>query len=154
VEGTLFLRDGLKDTRTGLLPLIKGLTPEEWRQSHDPLAREGFVNFSFYGSQYFGNVVGKRDLELTDCIRGILSLCHIRYLLLIGYQSTRRIPELPRAVQAFAGQRWRSQCKVGEVTPAVSRRLLESLFLDSRQLRRTRQEVLLQERTPVSIEVT
>lgn len=153
VEGTLALRDGLAGTGIQLLPLIKGMTPEEWQHAHDPLAQEGFAAFSFYGKQYFGGGVGKRDLELTCTVRALLSTCNIRYLLLIGYQSARRVPDLPSSVRAFAGQRWRSQCKVGEATVARSRLLLEDLVSASRERRRPRQEVLVQAKAAEPVEV-
>jgi hypothetical protein len=142
VEGTLVLRDQLKGSRTELLPLVKGLRPEEWRSSYAPLAGEGFVGFCFYGSQYFGRNVGKRDQELVNTVRGILSSCDIQYILLVGYQSVSRVQELPRSVRAFAGLRWRSHCGVGKVPPGVSRRILEELIAESRSLPKVRQEVL------------
>jgi hypothetical protein len=153
VEGTLALRDGLAGTGIQLLPLIKGMTPEEWQRAHDPLAQEGFTAFSFYGKQYFGGGVGKRDLELTSTVRALLSTCSIRYLLLIGYQSDRRVPDLPSSVRAFAGQRWRSYCKVGTATAARSRQFLEDLVAASRDRHGTRQEVLVQSRAADPVEV-
>ena len=153
VEGTLALRDGLSGTGIHLLPLVKGVTPEEWQRAHAPLAREGFADFCFYGKQYFGGGVGKRDLELTCTVRALLSTCSIRYLLLIGYQSARRVPELPCSVRAFAGQRWRSHCKVGEATMARSRSLLEDLVAASRERREPRQEVLVQAKAAEPVEV-
>jgi hypothetical protein len=153
VEGTLFQRDRLKGAGVGLLPLIKGINPDEWLRSHTPLARDGFSRFAFYVKQYFGAGVGKRDGKMVEDLRGVVSTCSPQYILLVGYQSFVRIPQLPTAVRAFAGQHWRSVCKLGHVAPTTSRRLLESLVETSLTSRTLRQEVLPQGSGIAPIEV-
>jgi hypothetical protein len=142
VEGTLTLRDGLAGGPTRLLPLIKGVVPEEWSRSYEPLSREGITNFAFYGKQYFGAGVGKRDLALVHTVRSVVATLNPQYLLLIGYQSPARVTELPPKVRAFAGQRWRLLCRLGRVPSRTSRAMLETLIAESRARHSSRQETL------------
>lgn len=153
VRSTLSLRDGLRGTGIHLLPLVKGVDALEWTRSFMPLAREGFPGFAFYVKQYFGAGLGKRDLKMVQDVRGVVSTCGMPYLMLVGYQSEARMLNLPPAVKAFAGQRWRSFCKVGHAPTARSRSLLEE-FVRAWSVRHgPRQEVLIQWPSVGTVEV-
>lgn len=144
VRSTLSLRDALRGTGVPLLPLVKGVDALEWTRSFAPLAHEGFRGFAFYVKQYFGAGLGRRDLEMVQDVRGVVSTCGMPYLLLVGYQSDARLLDLPPAVKAFAGQRWRSLCRVGKAPPAKSRMLLEELVRSWSVGHGPRQDVLVQ----------
>lgn len=146
VEGTLFLMDHLEGSGIGLLPLIKGTVPEEWLRCYRPLSDAGFTHFSFYAGQYFSRKNGRRDAELVNTIRGIVSTCGLDYLAIVGYQSVQRLHDLPTQVKSLAGQRWLRACRVQEVGISKSARLLDLYVSSFRGRRRVRQETI---RSPV-----
>lgn len=152
VHSTLLLRDELRGTGTCLVPLVKGIDTSEWIRSFSPLIHEGFPGFAFYVKQYFGAGLGKRDLGMVHDVRGVISTCGMPYLLLVGYQSETRRSELPPAVKAFAGHRWRSFCNVGKVSTITSRRLLEELVNSRPTEPVTRQDILRQETSVALVE--
>ena len=72
-RSTIFVRDALRGTGISLIPLVKGLTQEEWLLCYEPLASEGFRGFAYYTAQYFGRGRGCRTRQLVEDVTGILS---------------------------------------------------------------------------------
>ena len=107
VESFAAFREALVDTSTVPLPLIKGVTGEEWARCIDLYRQAGATAFAYYGAQYFGQGRGRRQAELVDDVRTMISGSGLGYLLLIGVQSPNLLSRFPPQVRAFAGMRWR-----------------------------------------------
>jgi hypothetical protein len=151
VRGTIEFKAAVADSGIGLIPLIKGVNPAEWRYSFDALSRAGFGWFSLYVKQYFGGGLGRRVAQMISDVRSLVAGCGMEYLFLVGFQSLARQPELPPAVRGFAGQAWRRQSKLGRVTPAEARLAYRSWVRNGKQLGRSRQDVLHDEAVDASV---
>ena len=121
VEDTLSFIEAVKDTSIEVIPLVKGINESEWKRSISPFRNRGIDHFAFYVKQYFGSNNGKNDQLMVEHIRRIVYSCHPDYLMLIGYQSTLRVREIPPEVKAFAGERWIRGSKLNDLTSEHAR---------------------------------
>lgn len=111
VDDTLEMRDLLKGTSIDLIPLLKGVDQEELNASYFPLKNEGFITFSYYVAQYFGNGRGNLSTNLITDVKLISLLPSIEYVMLIGVQSQNILRKLPPVIRAYAGLRFiRENC--------------------------------------------
>lgn len=90
--------------RIGVIPLIKGVTPEERRICYDAFQAVDVAMTAFYCAQYF--LYGPRLHDLLDRSRDIVREYDPESMMLIGFQSENWLSEFPPAVQAAAGFRW------------------------------------------------
>lgn len=142
VRSTIEFRKAVEGSGIGVIPLIKGIEPTEWGRCYRPLAEAGFLGYACYVKQFFGGGQGRRLSQMVNHVRGIVSSCGMPYLVLIGYQSLSRMPDMPPEVRAFAGQGWRGQTRLGKVSIADARARYSIWAEQAKQVGRTRQEVL------------
>jgi hypothetical protein len=147
VRSTLAFKDAIDGTGIGVIPLVKGVEPTEWLRCYRPLAEAGITHYACYVKQFFGGGQGRRVVQMINHVRGVVSTCGMPYLMLIGFQSLNRLPELPPEVKALAGQKWRGQSRLGQVPFATAKETYASWIADGRRLGRSRQEVLPQAQT-------
>jgi len=120
VQQTLEFVDRIRDTQTGVIPLIKGVNADEWRLCFRPMSQAGLRYFAYYGSQYRGWTT-----RLLRDVAGIVTVCGMEYILLIGLQSVRFVRKLPPQVQALAGQKWWRESELGNQELEESIRLFD-----------------------------
>ncbi|MFA9518642.1 hypothetical protein ACERIT_15765 [Halopenitus sp. H-Gu1] len=125
LEGTLWIAQNLAGTKTKVLPLIKGATPEERRLCYQVFDHLGINDCVFYGTQYFTANVG--FYQLRDDLRTIVSEAPHLKIMLIGLQSPRWLTQLPPQIVAAAGQRWINEVQLREVPLNQSQRLYEPM---------------------------
>jgi hypothetical protein len=106
VEGTRWMTQQLADTKTTIIPLVKGFTPEERAICYQAFDDLNVDYCAFYGSQYFGGDMGNGINALNRDLRDITSEFPLDGILLIGLQSKNYLSRLPPEVVAAAGQRW------------------------------------------------
>ncbi len=142
VRSTIEFRAAVEESGIGVIPLIKGVEPKEWDRCYRPLMEAGFSGYACYVKQFFGGGQGRRISQMVNHVRGIVSACGMPHLILIGFQSLSRLPDMPPAVRAFAGQGWRGQARLGSVSVDQARARYGSWVSQARHAGRTRQEVL------------
>lgn len=125
LKGTIWMAKKLHGTKTKILPLIKGETPQERRLCYrvfDYLEVEYCV---FYGTQYFTAGIGY--YQLLGDLRTVVSEAPQLQIMLIGLQAPHRLEELPPQVVAAAGQRWIDEVQLREVPWCESKRLYKTM---------------------------
>lgn len=110
MEGLLWMQRQLRDheSETQLIPLVKGVTPEERALCYEIFDRAGFDDYcAFYGTQYFSGGAGIRITELVTDLTAVATE-QDRDLFLIGLLSPNYLERMPGTVVAAAGQTaWR-----------------------------------------------
>lgn len=125
LEGTLWIAQNLVGTKTKVLPLIKGATPEERRLCYQVFNYLGINYCVFYGTQYFTANIG--FYQLREDLRTIVSEAPNLKIMLIGLQSPRWLTQLPPQIVAAAGQRWIDEVQLREVPWNESQRLYKPM---------------------------
>lgn len=125
LEGTLWIAQNLVGTKTDVLPLIKGVTPEERRLCYQVYKHVGITYCVFYATQYFTANIGFNKLRKD--LRTIVSEAPNLRIMLIGLQSPRRLKQLPPQIVAAAGQRWIDEVQLRDVPWTESQRLYKSM---------------------------
>jgi hypothetical protein len=111
MKGLLWMQRQLRDHDSDitLIPLVKGVTPEERAICYEVFDRAGFDNYcAFYGTQYFSGGAGIRITELVEDLHAVATEqdCEI---FLIGLLSPNYLERVPDQVVAAAGQTaWRT----------------------------------------------
>jgi hypothetical protein len=112
MEGLLWMQRQLRehDSETRLIPLVKGVTPEERALCYEVFDRAGFTDYcAFYGTQYFSGGAGIRIDELVTDLDAVAAE-QDRDIFLIGLLSPNYLERVPEQVVAAAGQTaWRQQ---------------------------------------------
>jgi hypothetical protein len=144
VRSTLAFKEDIEGAGTGLIPLIKGVDAAEWLRCYRPMRAAGITLYSCYVKQFFGGGQGRRIAQMIDHVRALVSTCGMEYLMLIGFQSLARLPELPPAVKALAGQKWRGQSKLGQIPISGARARYGEWVAEAKRIGHVRQAVLLQ----------
>ena len=103
-----------------VIPLVKGVTPEERQICYDAFQAVNVDMIAFYCAQYF--LYGPRLHDLLTRIRDIVRESDPERMMLIGFQSENWLPEFPPAVQAAAGFRWFWQSELHDEPVSVAQR--------------------------------
>jgi hypothetical protein len=110
MEGLLWMQRQLRehDSDIQLIPLVKGVRPEERSVCYEIFDRAGFDDYcAFYGTQYFSGGAGIRINELVTDLTAVATE-QDRDLFLIGLLSPNYLKRVPEQVVAAAGQTaWR-----------------------------------------------
>jgi hypothetical protein len=121
MKGVLWMQRQLRDhdSETQLIPLVKGVTPEERAVCYEVFERAGFTDYcAFYGTQYFSGGAGIRITELVEDLTAVATE-QDREILLIGLLSPNYLERVPKQVVAAAGQTaWRQQIAPTTQDPA------------------------------------
>ena len=125
LKGTIWMAKKLHGTKTKILPLIKGETPQERRLCYRVFDHLGVEYCVFYGTQYFTAGIGY--YQLLGDLRTVVSEAPQLQIMLIGLQAPHRLEELPPQVVAAAGQRWIDEVQLREVPWRESKRLYETM---------------------------
>lgn len=116
LEGAVWMSQKINDNddvETKLLPLLKGVTPEERELCYQVFEGIGWDTAAFYATRYFTAGRGNNITALVDDLETIHSETDID-IFLIGLLSPQYLSRLPTNVTAAAGQKqWRE-----EVTPS------------------------------------
>ncbi|WP_248911026.1 hypothetical protein [Halocatena marina] len=111
MEGLLWMQRQLRDNDSDirLIPLVKGVTPEERAVCYEVFDRAGFTDYcAFYATQYFTGGNGIRIDELVADLEAV-NTEQDREVFLIGLLSPNYLRRVPESVVAAAGQTaWRS----------------------------------------------
>lgn len=125
LEGMIWIAGKLHSTKTQIIPLIKGTTPEERRLCYKVFNHIGAEYCTFYGTQYFTANIGFN--QLLDDLRTVVSEAPELEIMLIGLQSPRRLKQLPPQFVASAGQRWINEVQLREVPWNESKHLYKKM---------------------------
>jgi hypothetical protein len=110
MEGLLWMQRQLRehDSDTHLIPLVKGVTPDERAVCYEIFNRAGFEDYcAFYGTQYFSGGAGIRIDELVTDLTAVANE-QDRAIFLIGLLSPNYLERVPDQIVAAAGQTaWR-----------------------------------------------
>lgn len=121
MKGLLWMQRQLRahDSNTQLIPLVKGVTPEERAVCYEVFDRTGFDEYcAFYGTQYFSGGAGIRITELVEDLTAVATE-QDREIFLIGLLSPNYLDRVPDAVVAAAGQTaWRQHIAPTTQDPA------------------------------------
>jgi hypothetical protein len=111
MKGLVWMQRQLRDHESDitLIPLVKGVTPEERAVCYEVFDRAGFTDYcAFYGTQYFSGGAGIRITELVEDLRAVATE-QDRNIFLIGLLSPNYLERVPNQVVAAAGQTaWRT----------------------------------------------
>lgn len=113
LKGIIWIAGELYGTKTRVLPLIKGETPEERRLCYQVFNHLGVRYCVFYGTQYFTASIG--FYRLLEDLREIASEAPQLKIMLIGLQSPTRLEQVPPQIVAAAGQRWIDEVHLRQV---------------------------------------
>lgn len=111
LKGIHQLAQDLEDTRTTVVPLLKGTCPEEFRYCYYGFRGEPGIkdmldgSFAFYTGQYFGPKVGCRIKQLERHLWQMDAVCEPNGIFLIGFGSSDQLPRFPGSVISIAGLR-------------------------------------------------
>jgi hypothetical protein len=125
LEGMIWIAEKLHSSKTRIIPLLKGTTPQERRLCYKVFDHVGIEYCVFYGTQYFTASIGFN--QLLEDLRTVVSESPELEIMLIGLQSARRLKQLPPQIVASAGQRWIDKVQLREVSWKESQRLYESM---------------------------
>lgn len=126
LKRTVKIAQRLEGSSTKLLPLVKGVNPEEWSLVSDVFDKLEIEYSVFYAVQYFTNGVG--FTQLKEDIEAIVSEIPTTELMTIGLMSPQYVKKLPDPVVATAGlNQWLEQTKLRKVSYAESRRRYDDL---------------------------
>jgi hypothetical protein len=121
MEGLLWMQRQLRehDSETQLIPLVKGVTPEERALCDEVFDRAGFTDYcAFYGTQYFSGGAGIRIDELVTDLDAVATE-QDREIFLIGLLSPNYLNRVSDQVVAAAGQTaWRQHLSPTTQEPA------------------------------------
>lgn len=87
-----------------ILPLVKGVTPEERHRCFARFKQLDLKKYAYYCVQYFQE--GNYRRELIHDVHAIARESDAQDLLLIGLQATKTLSEMPPVVTASAGLAW------------------------------------------------
>ena len=125
LEGMIWIAETLRSSKTRIIPLLKGTTPQERQLCYKVFDHLGIEYCVFYGTQYFTANVGFN--QLLEDLRTVVSEAPELEIMLIGLQSARRLKQLPPQIVASAGQRWIDKVQLREVPWKESHRLYEPM---------------------------
>jgi len=115
MEGFMWMSQELEAEKTTLLPVLKGLTPEEREICYKVFAKLEVEYCCFYGTQYFTS--GKGFGELSNDINRIVSEAPKLNIFLIGVLHPPEIFQLPPQVVASSGlHQWRKAVELRDVS--------------------------------------
>jgi len=115
----------LYGSKTRIIPLIKGTTPEERNLCYKVFDHIGAEYCTFYRTQYFTAGIGFN--QLLDDLRTMVSEAPGLEIILIGLQSPPKLRQLPPQIVASAGQRWIREVQLRKVPWNESAHLYESM---------------------------
>ncbi|PSQ42297.1 hypothetical protein BRD17_09060 [Halobacteriales archaeon SW_7_68_16] len=119
MAGTLWMRERIVDhgLDVDLIPLVKGLEPEEREICYGVFRDAGFDCAAFYGTQYFTGDSGAQITQLEQDVRDIDRESDVD-VLLIGLMSATYLERMPPNVVAAAGQnQWRKRINLRDDDP-------------------------------------
>ena len=125
LKGMIWMAGELYGSKTRIIPLIKGTSPEERNLCYKVFDHIGVEYCTFYGTQYFTASIGFN--QLLDDLRTMVSEAPGLEIMLIGLQSPRMLRQLPPQIVASAGQRWIREVQLRKVPWSESARLYESM---------------------------
>jgi hypothetical protein len=125
LEGMIWMAGELYGSKTRIIPLIKGTTPEERNLCYKVFDHIGAEYCTFYGTQYFTAGIGFN--QLLDDLRTMVSEAPGLEIILIGLQSPPKLRQLPPQIVASAGQRWIREVQLRKVPWNESAHLYESM---------------------------
>lgn len=111
LKGIHQLTRDLEDTRTTVIPLLKGTCREEFHRCYHGFRGEPGIkeildgSFAFYAGQYFGPEVGCRIKQLEQHLWQMDTVCEPNGIFLIGFGSPDQLPRFPGSVVSIAGLR-------------------------------------------------
>lgn len=112
MDGTEAMVDALEDTPTAVIPLIKGLYPNEREICYDRFDELGLDYAGYYAAQYFTGGNGIQIERLIADIEQVVEEAPDLELFVIGLLSPRYLERLPDQVVAAAGlNQWRDAIK-------------------------------------------
>jgi len=125
LEGMIWMAGELYGSKTRIIPLIKGTTPEERNLCYKVFDHIGAEYCTFYRTQYFTAGIGFN--QLLDDLRTMVSEAPGLEIILIGLQSPPKLRQLPPQIVASAGQRWIREVQLRKVPWNESAHLYESM---------------------------
>jgi len=144
LDGTDWMIQELADTRTRVLPLLKGVTPGEREVFYRMFRERGFETCAFYGTQYFTQGPGLQALN-RDLHRVQAEAPELR-VFLIGLLSPKYLNRVPSNVVGAAGQaKWRRRTGLRDADVGLG-----EMRSRSRVLMREASEVLGRGQAPLS----
>ena len=138
---TVDMAQRLESTDTKILPLIKGVNPEEWSLVSSVFRQLG-VNYGvFYGVQYFTDKGG--FVRLKDHLDQITSEMPFVEIMTIGPMAPKQVRELPDSVTATSGlHQWLKRTNLRDVSYLESWQRYERLKEEVRSALESRQAEL------------
>lgn len=94
----------LEEHPVSILPLVKGVTPEERHRCFARFEQLDLKKYAYYCVQYFQE--GNYRRELIHDVHAIARESDAEDFLLIGLQATKTLSEMPPVVTAAAGLAW------------------------------------------------
>lgn len=122
------------ESRTRVLPLLKGVYPEELRRCYELISSiaDGYVGV--YVGQFFGPSVGNRINHCREWLRTIDAVCDPAGIVLIGLSSPNYLRGLPQSVVAAAGRHtWLRESEYLSLPIAESQSRITRLCTDVRE---------------------
>lgn len=113
LKGMIWMAGKLYDTKTRVIPLLKGETPHERHLCYQVFEYLGVRYCVFYGTQYFTANIG--FYQLQEDLRTVVSEAPSLQLMLIGLQAPHRLEQLPPQIVAAAGQRWIDEVQLRDI---------------------------------------
>lgn len=125
LKGMIWMASELSDTKTQILPLLKGETPHERHLCYQVFDHIGINYCVFYGTQYFTAGIGFNQLRKD--LRTVASEAPDLKIMLIGLQAPNLLEQVPPQIVAAAGQRWIDEVQLREVPWEQSQQLYEPM---------------------------